>query len=56
MSIEFHSWSRNWAGGEAGGTSTGQMMKEGRTMKEGQQEPLKGVKPGDGWETRQSHS
>ena len=48
MSVEFSSWSRNWAGDEAGGMSTVHMMKEGKTMREGQWEPQKGLKPGVG--------
>ena len=48
MSVEFHSWSRNWAGDEDRGISTGEVMKEGRIMKEGEWEPLKGLKTGGG--------
>ena len=36
MSVKFYSWSRNWAGDEAGGISTGHIMNKGRSMKEGQ--------------------
>ena len=35
--------------------STGQVMKEGRTMKEGQWEPWKSLKPEGRWGTPQSH-
>lgn len=42
VSVVFQSWTRNWAGDEAGGISTGQIMKEGRTMKEGQSGSIEG--------------
>lgn len=42
MRFKSRSWSRNWAGDEAGGISTGQIRKEGRIVKEGQWETTEG--------------